>query len=366
MNLYRRIRAFFLKNKVSSFEYDCVKTELYKTNRSLLTVCSAVVAALFFVFSIFSFIFPRTYVFETCITYVGAFIAMAAIFAFCCLLPEKKERWTTFLVYCFYVVLGVFSIYSGIFRASNNYAIVYFVLEFGFPLVFVDKVRRMFTFSFLMTLIFCVLSVIFKEPKHFVVDIFYASVFYATSFFPSFYLTKIRIREFSLRHLIETERDSDELTGLLNKSAFTREVKKNLAATKDGILIIFDLDSFKSINDTYGHFTGDNVLKTIGLCVRRIFRNSDVMGRFGGDEFVVFMAKTKLADIAMLRCRQLLQLLNTTRIFPNDPSNKTTIHASIGFAVFKEPEDFESLFKRADEALYKAKSCGKNCVSAAY
>lgn len=365
MNLYKRIRAFFLKNKVSAFEYDCVKAELYKTNRSLLTVCSAVVAALFFVFSIFSFIFPLSSIFEACVVYVCVFVSMAAIFAFCCLLPVKKERWTTLLVYWFYVVLGAFSIYSGIFKHSDNYAMIYFVLEFGFPLVFVDKVSRMFIFSFAMTFIFCVLSVFFKEPQNFMVDIFYAAVFYVISFFPSFYLTKIRIREFSLRHLIETERDADELTGLLNKAAFTREAKKNLAATKDGILIIFDLDFFKSINDTYGHFTGDNVLKTVGLCVRRIFRNSDVMGRFGGDEFVIFMAKTNLADIAMLRCRQLLQLLNSTRIFPNDPSNKTTIHASVGFAVFKEPEDFESLFKRADEALYKAKNGGKNCVCSA-
>lgn len=365
MNLYKRIKAFFLRNKVSAFEYDCVKSELYKTNKSLLAVCSIVVALLFFVLAIISVVFPAPVIFEHWIAYVIVFVFLMLIFCACCLLPEKNNKWATFLVYCFYAVLGLFSIYSGIFEHSDNYAVVFFVLEFGFPLVFVDKVRRIFIFSFVLTLIFCVLSVIFKDANHWRTDIFYAVVFYITSFFPSFYLTKIRVREFSLRQLIETERDADELTGLLNKGAFTRETKKNLAATKDGILIIFDLDSFKSINDTYGHFTGDNVLKTIGLCVRRIFRNSDVMGRFGGDEFVIFMAKTNLTDIAMLRCRQLLQLLNSTRIFPNDPTNKTTIHASVGFAVFKDEEDFDSLFKRADEALYKAKNGGKNCVCSA-
>lgn len=365
MNVYKRIKAFFLRNKVSAFEYDCVKAELYKTNKSLLMICSVVLAVLFLIFSVVAFIFPVKPVFDNWIAYALGFIFLFIIFAFCFLLPEKQDRWTTFLVYCFYFVLGIFSINSGVFEHQNHYAVIFFVLEFGFPLVFVDKVRRMFVFSLVMMVIFCVLSVTFKAKFYWRTDIFYAVVFYVISFFPSFYLTKIRIREFSLRQLIETERDADELTGLLNKAAFTREAKKNLAATKDGILIIFDLDSFKSINDTYGHFTGDNVLKTIGLCVRRIFRNSDVMGRFGGDEFVIFMTKTNLADIAMMRCRQLLQLLNSTRIFPNDPSNKTTIHASVGFAVFKEPEDFESLFKRADEALYKAKNGGKNCVCSA-
>lgn len=362
MNLYRRIRAFFLKNRVSSFEYDCVKTELYKTNKSLLMVCSIVMAVLFFVLTLVSFFFSSAGVFESWIAYAVTFALMIAIFSICAFLPERMEPHTTFLVYCFYAVLGLFSIYSGVFQHFNSYAVVYFVLEFGFPLVFVDKVKRMFIFSFVMTAFFCILSLYSKNINECRSDIFYALVFYAISFFPSFYLTKVRVREFSLRQLIETERDADELTGLLNKAAFSRESKKNLAAAKMGILIILDLDSFKGINDTYGHFTGDNVLKTIGLCVRRIFRNSDVMGRFGGDEFVIFMAKTNLADIAMLRCRQLLQLLNTTRIFPNDPSNKTTIHASIGFAVFKEEEDFDSLFKRADEALYRAKKGGKNCV----
>lgn len=365
MNIYKRMKAFFLKNKVSSFEYDCVKTELYKTNKSLLMVCSVVTALLFFVFAVFSFIFRTSAIFENWISYALAFVVLAVIFAVCFFLPEKRERWATFLVYCFYGALGLFSIYSGIFENKNHAAVVYFVLEFGLPLVFVDKIHRMFIFSAVMTAVFCVLSVIFKNLEFWRIDIFYALIFYVISFFPGFYLTKIRVREFSLRQLIETERDADELTGLLNKSAFTRETKKNLAATKDGILIIFDLDSFKSINDTYGHFTGDNVLKTIGLCVRRIFRNSDVMGRFGGDEFVIFMTKTNLKDIAMMRCRQLLQLLNSTRIFPNDPANKMTIHASIGFAVFNEEEDFDSLFKRADEALYKAKNGGKNCVCSA-
>lgn len=362
MKLYRQIKTFFLRNKVSAFEYDCVKAELHETNRSLLLVCTIVSSALFLLLAVFSFAFSGISVFENWIAYALSFAVMMAIFTVCRFLPEKKEHWATFLIYCFYAALGIFSIYAGVFEHIDNCAVIYFVLEFGFPLVFVDKVHRMFIFSFVMTLIFCILSVIFKKPDFYKTDIFYSFVFYVISFFPSFYLIRIRVREFSLRHLIETERDADELTGLLNKTAFTREAKKNLAATKDGILIILDLDSFKSINDTYGHFTGDNVLKTVGLCVRRIFRNSDVMGRFGGDEFVIFMAKTNLSDIAMLRCRHLLQLLNSTRIFPNDSSNKTTIHASLGFAVFKEPEDFESVFKRADEALYKAKNGGKNCV----
>ena len=123
------------------------------------------------------------------------------------------------------------------------------MIEFGFPLIFLDKTKRFFLISLAMTIIFCVFSAILKSAKVCELDILYAVVFYFISFLPSFYLTKIRVREFSLRQLIETERDTDELTGLLNKAAFVREAKKNLAATKNGILIILDLDSFKKIND---------------------------------------------------------------------------------------------------------------------
>ena len=177
---------------------------------------------------------------------------------------------------------------------------------------------------------------------------------------PSLYLTKIRIREFSLRQIIESERDTDELTGLLNKAALIREAKKNINATKNGILIIMDLDYFKNVNDTYGHFTGDNVLKMVSVAIRQIFRSSDVMGRFGGDEFIVFMANTQRTDIAQQRCNQLLEKLNSTKIFPNDPNNSTTIHASLGFVLYSCENDFDSLFKKADKALYQAKKDGKD------
>ncbi len=362
MKLYRQVKAFFLRNRVSSFEYECVKAEIYKTNRDLLSVCVFVASLLFFVLSAFSGIFDYSAAFGSHYVYVATFFIMMAIFIVCRLLPETKNHWTSFLVYCFYISLCLFAIYSGVFVRPNDTAVIYFVLEFGFPLIFVDRIGRFFLISFFMTAVFCVFSVIFKDSVASEIDLFHAAVFFFISFLPSFYLTKIRIREFSLRQLIESERDTDELTGLLNKAAFSREAKKNLAATKNGILIILDLDSFKKINDTYGHFTGDNVLKIVGTCIRNVFRNSDVMGRFGGDEFVIFMVNTSLADIAMFRCRQLLQLLNSTKIFPNDSANNMTIRASIGFAKFEAENDFETLFKKADGALYRAKNGGKNVV----
>ena len=124
---------------------------------------------------------------------------------------------------------------------------------------------------------------------------------------------------------------------------------------------MLDLDYFKQINDTYGHFVGDKVLKKVAVCIQEVFRSSDVLGRFGGDEFLIFMVGADQKDIARMRCEQLLELLNKTPVLTDDPEKSGFIHSSIGFAVF-EDTDFDTLFKNADAALYEAKNSGKNKV----
>ena len=124
---------------------------------------------------------------------------------------------------------------------------------------------------------------------------------------------------------------------------------------------MLDLDYFKQINDTYGHFVGDKVLKKVAVCIQKVFRSSDVLGRFGGDEFLIFMVGANQKNIARMRCEQLLELLNKTPVLTDDPEKSGFIQSSIGFAVF-EDTDFDTLFKNADAALYEAKNSGKNKV----
>lgn len=353
-------KAFLLRNSVSAFEFDCVHSEVNKTNKNLLQICSFVTALLFFLLSLFSLVFFRSTAFRSFFEYFAAFFVFLFFYFAISFLPEKKIHLVTPLMYGFIISLSLYSIYIGIFNNLHNSDVVFFVFAFAFPLIFVDRFQRIFSVSFFLNLLFCLSSLFFKEFPRSRSDVFYSVIFYFMSMLPNLYLTKIRIREFSLRQIIESERDTDELTGLLNKAALIREAKKNINATKNGILIIMDLDYFKNVNDTYGHFTGDNVLKMVSVVIRQIFRSSDVMGRFGGDEFIVFMANTQRTDIAMQRCNQLLEKLNSTKIFPNDPNNNTTIHASLGFVLYSCENDFDSLFKKADKALYQAKKDGKD------
>lgn len=359
-NLYRQVKTLILRNQVSDFEYDCVKTETCQTNLLMLEVCSLVGCVLFFVLGIIGLFFDSYPDLRT-IGYFAVFVVMLFIFISSIKISQEKLKIAVPLLYVFIWTLSIFTGFRGIYGNTGNYSVMFVVLEFAIPVIFIDRVSRMFRNTGLLVLLNTICTIFFKDVKIARIDIFYMWLFYGLSFIPCFYLTKIRVREFFLRQIIENQRDTDELTGLLNKAAFIRSAKKYLNSTNTGILIMLDLDYFKQINDTYGHFVGDKVLKKVAGCIQKVFRSSDLMGRFGGDEFLIFMIGANQKNIARMRCEQLLELLNKTPILTDEPENSGFIRSSIGFAVFEET-DFETLFKNADTALYKAKNSGKNKV----
>ena len=361
-NLYKQARNFYNRNKISDFEFDCVRSEIYSTNKAILSICAFVTMVLFFVLFVLSLVIKDSAVFRQSVFYAAIFLLHSAFFVTTVKLPEKYEKFTVLLMYLYIWSFNFYTIGMSVYSHPENYAVLYITFAFAYPLIFVDKSRRMFLNSLTANIIFCVLTFFAKEPANYKVDIFNCIVFYGLSYLPSFYLTKIRVREFSLRQIIESERDTDELTGLLNKAAFTRQAKKSINSAREGILIILDCDGFKQVNDTYGHFVGDHVLKLVSVCIRQTFRSSDIMGRFGGDEFIILMDRTSLTDIAMLRCNQLLERLHETKIFPENSTDNQTIQASIGFALYEGESDFDALFQKADKALYEAKNTGKDKV----
>lgn len=162
---------------------------------------------------------------------------------------------------------------------------------------------------------------------------------------------------------LQQKADTDLLTGLTNKAATIRLIKEYMANNPNGIgvLFIIDIDNFKKINDTMGHAFGDEVLKELGNQLRSMFRAMDVVGRFGGDEFMVFMSDVK--DPAAIK-RNGDRLREFFRNFKAGEYVKYSVTASIGAAVFSDDgKDFDSLFKNADKAVYVVKKRGKNDVA---
>ncbi len=169
-------------------------------------------------------------------------------------------------------------------------------------------------------------------------------------------ISKRKIMEEKLKLLATT----DKLTGAYNRRMFEEVMTKELhRARRHGeplSLILFDIDHFKVVNDTYGHDAGDKVLQVITEITAANVRQMDYFARWGGEEFIILLPKTDLPQALEMADR----LRVTIQSWGFDPAGEITV--SLGVALLKENEDGPSLIKRADTALYMAKNNGRNRV----
>ncbi len=168
----------------------------------------------------------------------------------------------------------------------------------------------------------------------------------------------------SLGVLRQAERNAhtDALTGLGNRHwmavMFEREVTRAQQDGKALCLMMIDVDNFKAFNDQYGHIAGDRVLVAVGETLRDFLRPTDLIARFGGDEFAIL-----LPDVTLAQARQTAERLRT-RVAQLSPTSLTTaITISVGVASHAAGEDVTALVHRADAAMYDAKDRGRNRVA---
>lgn len=172
--------------------------------------------------------------------------------------------------------------------------------------------------------------------------------------------TGVRIRDAEKKKDLAQKAELDLLTGLSNKVATENKITEHLEMhpNEQGVLFVLDIDNFKKINDTMGHAFGDEVLRTIGKQIRSEFRVTDIVGRTGGDEFMIYLKNIKEDEIIQKEAKKLEEFF---RNFRAGEYVKYSATASIGAAVFpRDAKDFMSLYKAADKALYQAKRGGKN------
>ncbi|HTI85360.1 MAG TPA: GGDEF domain-containing protein [Alphaproteobacteria bacterium] len=147
---------------------------------------------------------------------------------------------------------------------------------------------------------------------------------------------------------------TDELTGLLNRRGFEEAFRRSLVASgrygDEGVLIVCDLDDFKTVNDRYGHFAGDAVLRQAGQLLRTQIRDTDFVARLGGDEFAVILVPTGWRN-GLKRAQTLSRALN--RLVVTLDEQRITVNASIGVERFgRNDTDTDTLLARADMAMY--------------
>jgi diguanylate cyclase (GGDEF)-like protein len=159
----------------------------------------------------------------------------------------------------------------------------------------------------------------------------------------------------------------DALTGLHNRrwldDMFEREIRRSERDSLAACLLMIDIDHFKSINDEYGHLTGDRVLIAVGESIRKPLRPNDMVARYGGEEFSVLLPETTLENAVGIAERLRERVSEAT--VGNIEGSKLTVTVSIGVTEFKPGDLLDSVIASADLAMYHAKKSGRNCVRVA-
>lgn len=260
------------------------------------------------------------------------------------------------------------------FPVTNQNSSVFNLLLVILPIFFIDNFLRMALYTMLTACIFCTVSYQTKLPLVASNDIFSCLCYYVISLMSHFYVNyrvvggmiSDRKRDDALvsyqkaQYELRAQVQKDPLTGLYNRSAFIElavsQLKKCWEMGRYPALGILDLDHFKSINDTYGHQSGDEVIVGVASILKKALRDSDIIGRLGGDEYIFLL--TDIANDAALplileRLLEGVTQLGRDRGMP--------LHGSVGLILSLDTQDtFDSLYQKADVALYNAKNTGRN------
>lgn len=166
-----------------------------------------------------------------------------------------------------------------------------------------------------------------------------------------------KVKEMELEH----KASIDQLTGLYNKVSTEKMINAYLSKIEEeemSAIYAIDIDNFKMINDQFGHLFGDQVIKEIAESIKSIFRSEDIIGRFGGDEFIVFLKNIPTEEFAEKKAKEICDI--TRRVY-EQKGQQCEISSSIGIATYpRYGSKFKKLYANADKALYQLKEKGKD------
>ncbi len=185
------------------------------------------------------------------------------------------------------------------------------------------------------------------------------TVFLAAGIVTLFTLGRARLALIMSREVTKKQADTDLLTGLMIRNAAQQEVAAHLAdSDQSGVLMLLDLDRFKGVNDNLGHQMGDKVLIDVAADLKKMFRNTDVLGRLGGDEFIIYMKAVPEREWAEQRAEQVVR---EVRRWIGDGTTNIQVTASVGVVMTDSVDrTYDDLYRAADIAMYFAKAQGGN------
>lgn len=170
-------------------------------------------------------------------------------------------------------------------------------------------------------------------------------------------------RDIKIAQMLRQKAETDYLTGLFNREGLIKRIENHLSSSPEEEINAFysmDLDDFKQLNDNFGHIAGDDLLRLVGKQLTSMFRKDDLIGRMGGDEFVVFLRSCPSEEFVYRKAQAILERISEIKLEGIDYECKV----SVGVALSpKNGRDFTSLYDASDKALYTAKKAGKDAYS---
>lgn len=355
MKVLKVLRNYFFYCGIEKEEYDAIKKDVYVSNFVVWRILHCFMAFVFLALYFSSLMNSRLRV--NTFFYLMAFLySVAGIAVF--FLLKKDSRIPKLVMYLSISLLFIF----GCFISQNSASVpatTFIALLLITPMFTIDR-------PIYMTFELCGAATLFliwmygvKEREVWDVDVINVVIFTIVGIFLNIIADSVRIREFVLTRKLNIQKDTDELSGLKNKAALIREVNAIFhdAKTDKGVLFVMDVDKFKSINDTFGHDVGDDVIVQFGTILKNQFVNGEIAARFGGDEFVVFVEDVDTADKARVIAEGIVNGAAEVIL----PAVGRKMSVSVGAALYSgEEKDFSEIFKKADSALYRAKADAEN------
>ena len=352
MRLLRLLRNYFFYCGIEKEEYNALKIDAYVSNFLVWRVLHFLMAA------VFGLLFIGSLRYELMkannLLYLLSFLySVIAIVLFYIL--KKDSIIAQLLIYLSISLLFLFGCILSLLR-SDSQAVSFIAFLLVTPMFMIDKPFFMAFELSAASAVFLIWTKSVKPYGVWQIDCANVIAFTVIGIFLNVIANSIRIKEFVLTREINIQKDTDELTQLKNKGALTREINGFLAdeASDRGILFMLDIDRFKAINDTYGHDTGDDVIRQMGSYLGGKFTDGEIVGRFGGDEFIIFIPNCNEADTADRIAGDIVKGIPESVVLP-DGNQK--VNLSVGVAIYNGQEkNYSEIFKKADTALYKAKA----------
>ncbi len=276
--------------------------------------------------------------------------------------PPKKGATIAILGVMLMVILYTYGILIGVIYNIQNCSVTFVAIILAISILFVERPYRIQGIGAIFTFIMCALSIRYKTPDLSLLDTLNAVSFFLASCYICPYLIKGRVGGFYTRIQLEKERDLDSLTQIYQRGTLSEKVTSYFTKHENDqcAMMIIDVDNFKQINDSYGHPTGDKVLKALAKSLYLSTTAHGYCGRYGGDEFCAFYFGIQDDEEPI---RHAKDFISTFKSYAFSTENGEELHPTISVGIaLSDPEtrSFKKLIKKADVALYKAKESGKD------